>query len=105
MIQLAILVQKKEKGAYDGVPFVIGIITLLKQFHSSTTSRFLAYLGQYVKSYVNTLVTGEQKAVNEIPEESISVLLFLEEFVKFTNLDRKFIEGFFPQYIFDQFQH
>ena len=43
----------RRKGGVDFFPFVVGVITLLKQFHSIHTQKFLALLGQYVRSYVN----------------------------------------------------
>jgi hypothetical protein len=36
----------------DGPPFVCGIITLLKQFHSTHTHSFIAMAGQYVRSHL-----------------------------------------------------
>ena len=49
----------KKPGAdlLDGAPFVTGIFTLLKQFHSEITDQFLAVMGQYVRS----LVEGSQR--------------------------------------------
>ena len=49
----------KKPGAdlLDGAPFVTGIFTLLKQFHSEITDQFLAVMGQYARS----LVEGSQR--------------------------------------------
>lgn len=44
------MVCKKPTEPVDGAPFVAGVVTLLKQFHSENTDQFLAYLGQYVRS-------------------------------------------------------
>ena len=51
------MVCKKPAEPLDGAPFVVGIITLLKQFHSENTDQFLALLGQYVRSLVEANVT------------------------------------------------
>jgi len=101
---LSVLIHKKDKKSYDGTLFVCGIVTLLKQFHSSNTTKFLAYLGQYIRAFVNTAMQGETKS-SEFPEEVTCCLLFLEEFLKFSSIDRKLVEGFFPSYIFDHFHH
>jgi hypothetical protein len=54
-----IMAQKpKDKSSVDAIPFVVGVITLLKQFHSVYTQQFLAYLGQYVRSLINITVGG-----------------------------------------------
>lgn len=34
----------------DGAAFVVGIVTVLKQFHSEILQLFIAYLGQFVVS-------------------------------------------------------
>lgn len=36
----------------DGPPFVIGLITLLKQYHSTHTHRFFAYIGQFIRAQI-----------------------------------------------------
>eukprot|EP00300_Choanocystis_sp_HF-7_P005246 c13971_g1_i1.p1 GENE.c13971_g1_i1~~c13971_g1_i1.p1 ORF type:complete len:1115 (+),score=343.04 c13971_g1_i1:206-3346(+) len=50
--RLCSLVCKDRREALDGPPFVVGVITLLKQFHSSHTRTFLEYLGQYLRSHI-----------------------------------------------------
>ena len=37
----------------DGIPFVVGIVTMLKQVHSSHTHLYLQLLGQYVRTVVS----------------------------------------------------
>lgn len=49
------LVCKKPTDPLDAPPFVIGCITLLKQFHVGNTDQFLALMGQYVRSFVNAM--------------------------------------------------
>ena len=46
------MVLKLPKDPLDGPPFVVGTLSLLKQFHSENTDQFLALLGQYVRSMV-----------------------------------------------------
>ena len=43
----------RRKGGVDAIPFIVGLITLLKQFNSLHTQKFFAFLGQYVRAYVN----------------------------------------------------
>jgi len=103
--QLNILIHKKDKKAYDGTPFVFGVITLLKQFHASHINKFLAYMGQYVRVYLNRLLDNKEVKLSEFPEEATSALLFLEEFFKYSHFDRKLLDGYVPGYIFDFFKH
>jgi len=100
--KLSILVHRKDKRAFDSAPFIVGVITLLKQFHSVQTQNFLAYLGQYIRGFVN--ISSNTNAT-DLPEEVVSVLLFLEDFLQFSNTDRGVMEGYLPTYIFNYFKH
>jgi len=44
--------------------------------------------------------------IEELPQEAVQVLLFLETFCKFSmHTDRKALEGYLPPYILDHFTH
>ena len=104
-----------QQPAIDGAPLVIGLITLLKQFHSTHTHTYLAYLGQYVRAHVSAAAEsggsaggGAGKGVGGlgsgvVREDVAVVLLFLEEFCKFSHVSRKAVEAMLPSYIFDRF--
>jgi len=93
-----------KKTFLDGAPFVVGVITLMKQFHSSHTHTFLGYLGQYARSNIHGGGSNSKKTL-DIPPQVRGVLLFLEEFCKFSSLSRKAINAIVPSYIFDRFTH
>lgn len=99
--------ENKDKSLpLDGAPLVVGVITVLKQFHSIHTHTFLAYLGQYVRSQVSASPAGAGVAGKAaLTPEVISVLLFLEEYCKFSHVSRQAVEAFIPSYIFDRFAH
>eukprot|EP00457_Paulinella_chromatophora_P000683 gb/GEZN01000683.1/.p1 GENE.gb/GEZN01000683.1/~~gb/GEZN01000683.1/.p1 ORF type:complete len:1160 (+),score=147.68 gb/GEZN01000683.1/:150-3629(+) len=96
-------IKKIKKVPLDGAPFVVGMITILKQFHSSHTHTYLAYLGQFVRAKVSSGGSGSSSKPPSIPAEVIAVLLFLEEFCRFSHTSRKAIEGLIPSYLFDRF--
>lgn len=48
-----------EREPIDGPPFIAGCITVLRQFHSDNTERFLMYTGQYVRSMVEAQISGK----------------------------------------------
>lgn len=48
------MIPRKPGDTVDCAPFVVGIITALKQYHVETTHQFLACLGQYVRSSVDS---------------------------------------------------
>eukprot|EP01116_Phalansterium_solitarium_P008575 TRINITY_DN22505_c0_g1_i1.p1 TRINITY_DN22505_c0_g1~~TRINITY_DN22505_c0_g1_i1.p1 ORF type:complete len:1148 (-),score=576.86 TRINITY_DN22505_c0_g1_i1:152-3595(-) len=101
---LSILVHKKDKRSYDIAPLVVGIITILKQFHQHATLKFLALLGQFVRNQINVVLQKDAK-VQDFPPEVICALLFLEEFCKQAKTDRKIVEGYLPAYLFNFFTH
>ncbi|XP_070556885.1 WASH complex subunit 5-like [Ptychodera flava] len=95
------MVCKNPRDPLDGPPLVAGIVTLLKQFHSENSDQFLALLGQYVRSMVES-VASSQKV--ELPPEVINVLVFFEEFLEYTEMPRKKVEAHIPAYLFDEFR-
>jgi WASH complex subunit strumpellin len=102
--KLGILFSRKKSGdwAFDETPFVVGIITLLKQLHSTHTQLFLGYLGQFVRAKINA--TLELNAVAPYPPDAVNTLHFIEHFLKLTDTPRKVIEQYIPPYIFDSFR-
>ncbi|XP_038666102.1 WASH complex subunit 5 isoform X2 [Scyliorhinus canicula] len=51
------MVCKKSTDPTDWPPLVVGLVTLLKQFHSRYTEHFLALIGQFVRSTVEQCTT------------------------------------------------
>uniref|UniRef100_A0A7S3YNZ3 WASH complex subunit strumpellin n=1 Tax=Lotharella globosa TaxID=91324 RepID=A0A7S3YNZ3_9EUKA len=86
----------------DGGPLVVGVITVLKQFHSSHTTQFVGYLAQYV----NVCVSAESTAKGgTLPTQAILALLFLEQFCSFSKMSRKVVDSLVPAYLLDRFTH
>ncbi|XP_046858069.1 WASH complex subunit 5-like [Xenia sp. Carnegie-2017] len=98
---LAGMVARKPGDAVDCAPFVVGIITALKQYHVETTHQFLACLGQYVRSLVDSNANGK---VPELQDEVINTLAFFEDFLHYSKLSRKVAEEHVPMYLLDQFR-
>lgn len=51
------MVARRPTDQIDSAPFVVGMITVLKQFHSEYTEQFLACCGQYVRSLIEASAT------------------------------------------------
>eukprot|EP00035_Acanthoeca_spectabilis_P022186 m.442450 g.442450 ORF g.442450 m.442450 type:complete len:1163 (-) comp18809_c0_seq1:1689-5177(-) len=92
---------RKPGDPVDGPPFVVGLITLLKQFHSTHTHRFFAYLGQYIRTHIELNPNPQSKV---LPEEAISALLFIDLFCHFSSSSRKVATVFVPEYLMDQYR-
>ena len=48
---------KNLKDPLDSMPFTIGLLTILKQYHSEYTEDFIALIGQYARSSVEANAT------------------------------------------------
>nr|XP_039258715.1 WASH complex subunit 5-like [Styela clava] len=92
---------KKITDPIDAPPFVIGMHTLLKQFHPEETERFLALLGQYIRSHVNV---GVSSKIMDLSPEVVNSLAFIEDFLYYGKLDRKVLEKHIPAYLMDEFR-
>lgn len=68
---------------------VIGAITFLRQFKADYRNEFIAYLSQYVRSSI--ISTNGQLKSSELPVEISKVLIFLDQFIDYSHLDKKVI--------------
>ncbi|XP_019498974.1 PREDICTED: WASH complex subunit strumpellin [Hipposideros armiger] len=98
---LAGMVCRKPADPVDWPPLVLGLLTLLKQFHSRYTEQFLALIGQFIRSTVEQCTSQK---IPEMPADVVGALLFLEDYVRYTKLPRRVAEAHVPNFIFDEFR-
>ena len=93
-----------KKVPLDGAPFVVGIVTLLKQYHSSHTTVFLQFMGQFVRASMAEALLGRRgKGVGPVfGREVRAVLLFLSQFCAWGGCGRGEVEEHVPPYVFDR---
>lgn len=99
--QIDSLVKKKKDDIIDGTPFIVGINTILQQFHSSEKLKFLAYCGQYIRAQLDLLPDKNP----EIPLDVKTLLFLLENFCRLANIPRKVVESYVPSYLFARFAY
>lgn len=87
----------------DGTPLVIGILTIFKQFHPSFTQKFLAYLGQYVRSRINDVASSKSDQPT-LSVDILNTLIFLIHFCRSSNIPTSVLHNYVPAYIFDAIQ-
>lgn len=97
-LKLEALVRKKNNDAIDGYPFIIGIITILKQFHSSEIELFLAYFGQYFRSKFDALKNVTKNV--DVPPEMPVLIRFVEDFCALASIPRKTVDDVIPPFFF-----
>lgn len=80
-----------------------GLCCLLRQFHPSATRHLFSYLGQFVKSTVQSALMDcdASSKVVEIPKEVINTLIFMDQMCQYADMPRSVIYAFVPPYIFD----
>jgi len=81
---------------YDDTTFVVGIITILKQFHSSVTTEFFGYIGQYIRS---TLAEYLEQPTKNIPPDAQKMLMFVDILARFGNFPQSLLTECIPHYI------
>lgn len=92
---------RKSTDPIDWPPLVLGLLTLLKQFHSRYTEQFLALIGQFIRSLMDQCTSQK---IPEMPSDVVGGLMFLEDYVHHTKLPRKVAEAHVPSFIFDEFR-
>uniref|UniRef100_A0A8C6KPK3 WASH complex subunit 5 n=1 Tax=Nothobranchius furzeri TaxID=105023 RepID=A0A8C6KPK3_NOTFU len=92
---------RKATDPVDWLPLVLGMLTLLKQFHSRYTQQFLALIGQFIRSIMEQCTSQK---IPDMPSDVVGALMFLEDYVKYTKLSRKVVEAHVPSLIFDEFR-
>lgn len=97
------LMGKRLTDAIDGPPFVVGLWTLLRQFHPNNTNQFLAFVGQYVRSMIEQTPAASTK-VGELPQDVVTMLFFLELLGRYGQLSRNEAKNYIPDYILDDLQ-
>jgi WASH complex subunit strumpellin len=91
-----------KKETIDEAPFVVGFLTILRQFHPDIMFKFLAYVGQYIRSSVDEHIEKIPKASDYTPDV-IKMLLFIEMFVYFGRIEPDVISEFIPEFIWTNF--
>ncbi|KAH3758632.1 WASH complex subunit 5 [Pelomyxa schiedti] len=84
---------------HDMKPFVIGVVTLLKQVHFEHTQRFIAYICQKIRSLV--LAASLDPKITDFPQDAVSLAQFIYLFSKHANIPRATLEGLLPPVILD----
>jgi len=84
----------------DDTVFAVGIVTVLKQFHSSITVEFLSLIGQYIRSLIaESLDPSAKNASGTYPAEAQKMLLFVDVISRFGNYSQDMVAEYIPHYI------
>lgn len=97
------LTRNKKDLLIDGPHFIIGLVTIFKQFHFSHFKKYILYLIHYVKCGLSANKDMQlQKRV--LDPDATQTMTFLEELIKFEGTSREIVSQNLGSYIFDYFK-
>lgn len=100
-VNFATLIRKKGVYPLDGAPLAVGLACLLRQFHPAVTRKLISYLGQFVRTTIQSVYSDVDTKAVEIPEQAVHTLLFLEQLCHYASVPRSVVHAYVPPYIFD----
>jgi len=101
MLGVSVSIQKKSKYRRDSTALIIGIVTVLRQYHSSHMLSFIQLCGQYIRSQLNALgFTMREKKEVHLPTEVRSLLYFLETMLKYARVSSRAVDSALPPSLF-----
>lgn len=95
------LVRRRSTYPLDGLPFVVGVSCLLRQFHPTYTRKVLCYLGQFIRSNLTEAFAEVDSKAEEVPRDVLNMLIFLNQLCDYSSTPRSLVYEFVPPYIFD----
>ncbi|CAI2370736.1 unnamed protein product [Moneuplotes crassus] len=100
------LVRKNKNSNIDGPCFVMGLITIFKQFHNSYFKKYLVYMSHYIKSSIEVSKDkGSLQKQGCYPEDVTILFGILEEILRFGKYDREVIKQVMGvNFLFDNFK-
>jgi hypothetical protein len=98
------MVRSKKEVVLDGPHFMVGMLTIFKQYHNTHFMKFLMIFANYVKNAIHaSQLLGTPQGVKSLPPEVGPALAFLEELMRFEGSSRDVICQVLGPYIFDNF--
>jgi hypothetical protein len=101
------IVRKSKHASIDGPCFVMGLITIFKQFHNSHFKKYLVYMSHYIKSSIDVAKDkGSIKKSGQYPPDVTICFGILEEILRFGKYDREVIKQVMGvNFLFDNFKN
>ncbi|XP_044738759.1 WASH complex subunit 5 [Chrysoperla carnea] len=84
----------------DGIPFLIGTQTILKQFRFSITEQFIEYISKY---YLINIENFLKIKTGEMNPDTVVLHSFIENYFYYASDAKEISKKFIPQPILDQF--
>ncbi|CAM6121354.1 unnamed protein product [Calypogeia fissa] len=100
------LTSKLKKHALDCCPLIVGIGTVLQQFHPSHMTTYVQLLGQYIQTHVenSTMTTSLEKSAPELPLEVQNAAAWLLSLFKYVQIPQSLLDLCLPAPFLDRFK-
>ncbi|XP_034105437.1 WASH complex subunit homolog 5 [Drosophila albomicans] len=95
------LLPKSSKDAIDCVPLIMGLLTILQQFHKNVKMLYISYMCQYVVTVAEAQLTDKEMLGSEV----VTMLHFLQAFVRLAHLPLSVLEQRIPNMILNEFDY
>jgi hypothetical protein len=98
------LIRSRKEVVIDGPHFIMGLLTLFKQYHNSHFRRYLMFLTNYHRNLIHA-AQFSPNGVKCLPNDAAPLLVFLEEMMRFDGSSRDVITQMVGPYIFEYFTY
>ena len=99
------LVRTNEDITLDGWPVIVGIQTLMKQFHPSYAKSLLAYLAQFIRATIEHSSSSRDSIKNDtttaIPLVVKKTMIFTSQLCSIGNVPNSILHSYIPQYLME----
>jgi WASH complex subunit strumpellin len=96
----------KGGGTADACALIIGVLTVLRQFHSSHLQRYIQYLVQYIRAMLQPGAAVKDSSNKHSGQTTFSIeattaICFLEDLARYGNIPREMLQMNVPPFIMD----
>ncbi|XP_064546230.1 WASH complex subunit homolog 5 [Drosophila montana] len=95
------LLPKSAKDVIDCVPLIMGLLTVLQQFHKNVKMLYISYMCQYVVTMAEAQLLDKELLGPEV----VTMLHFLQTFVRMAGLPLSVLEQRIPNIILSEFEY
>ncbi|OQV24357.1 WASH complex subunit strumpellin [Hypsibius exemplaris] len=89
------LVPRRRYDPVDGTPFLVGFVTVMKQFHADDTRQVVQLIGQYLRSVVETA-----KATNgDFGPDAATLVVSLQWMLLYGAISKDVVASYVPGYV------
>ncbi|XP_017043328.1 WASH complex subunit homolog 5 [Drosophila ficusphila] len=95
------LLPKSAKDSIDNVPFIVGLLTILQQFHRNVKMLYISYMSQYVVTVSEAQLLDKEVLGSEV----VTALHFLLAFIRIARLPLRVLEQRIPNMILSEYEY